>query len=87
MGGVDIIVEKDVKVGWLPSYIYVSNKATIIIGIVLLILLMGFSYIIILRKRNIKRRRALRAKKIREMALKTMEMEEDRKRRNWTYHK
>ena len=87
MGGVDIIVEKDVNVGWLPSYIYISNKATIIIGIVLLILLMGFSYIIILRKRNIKRRRALRAKKVREMALKTMEMEEDRKRRNWTYHK
>jgi len=87
VGGVDLMVNEDVKVGWFPSYIYISNRASIIAGIVALFILMGISYIINLRRINLKKKRERRAAKIKEMAIKSMEMEEDRKRRNWTYHK
>ena len=87
VGGVDLIVKDDVEEGWFPSYIYISNRASIIICIVLLVIVMGISYILMLRRRNLKKRREKRAARIKEMAIKSMEMEEDRKRRAWTYHK
>ena len=87
VGGVDLMVNEDVKVGWFPSYLYISNRASIIVGIVTLVILIGISYIFNLRRINLKKKRERRAAKIKEMAIKSMEMEEDRKRRNWTYHK
>lgn len=84
-GTVDVVVKENIKEGWLPSYIYISNITTIIILAVFFI----FVYLIIRARRINRRRKKLRAKKrqekIREMARKKLEIEEDRRRRNWTY--
>lgn len=84
-GTVDLVVKEDVKTGWFPSYLYISNGLTILIAAVLLCLLY-----FVLRIRRIRRRKRLlaerrRKQKIREIALREYEIEEDRKRRNWTY--
>ena len=81
----DLVVKEDVKTGWFPSYLYISNGLTILIAVVLLCLLY-----FVLRIRRIRRRKRLlaerrRKQKIREIALREYEIEEDRKRRNWTY--
>lgn len=84
-GTVDVIVKENVKEGWFPSYIYISNLTTIIIASFLFI----FIYLIIrairIKRRKIKIRAKKRQEKIREMARKKLEIEEDRRRRNWTY--
>ena len=84
-GTVDLVVNEDDKVGWLPSYIYISNMMTVTICVTLFII-----FLLLVRARNIRRRRKrLRTRKhkekIREIARQRLEIEEDRRRRNWTY--
>ena len=84
-GTVDLVVTEDDKVGWLPSYIYISNMMTVTICVILFVV-----FLLLVRARNIRRRRKrLRARKhkekIREIARQRLEIEEDRRRRNWTY--
>lgn len=77
---VDLVAEEDVNVGWFPSYIGISNKATVIIAAVLfLILLLIIVRIVNKIKSKLRRRRAKKAK-IRAIALKMLE-EEERARR------
>lgn len=85
-GTVDLIVKEDVETGWFPSYAYISNGMTILVDVILLCIL-----VLIIRVRNIKRRKRKLAEKrrrqqIREIAMREYEIEQDRKRRNWTYH-
>lgn len=87
VGGVDLIVNENIKEGWFPSYIYISNKATVIIATVLFVLLIAFSILLNIRHKNLKRRREAKKARIKELAKRSMEMQEDRKRREWTYHK
>lgn len=87
VGGVDLIVNQDIKVGWFPSYVYISNRASVIIAIVLLIILIVISTILNTRQRNLRKREEIKKARIRELAKRTVEMQEDRKKREWTYHK
>lgn len=84
-GTVDIVTDREIKTGWFPSYIYISNLAVIIIGTVLTLVI---AFVLRVRYVKLKRRRIREAKrqaKIREMAMRQKALEEDRKRRNWTY--
>lgn len=85
-GTVDLVIKKDVGKGWPPSYLYISNLATVLCVLGILLILY-----IILRIRAYKRKRRRmkelkRQQKIREAARRQLEIEEDRKRRGWTYH-
>lgn len=84
-GTVDLVVKKDVKKGWLPSKIYISNFGFILICIFLFALVILSIRIANVRRQKAKRREFLRRRKIEELARKQMELEEDRRRRNWTY--
>ncbi len=75
-GTVPLVVNEDIKKGWLPSKIYISNLATVIICLVILALVIEI-FRIRARKKRIKRLRAAKRKEeIRRLALK--QMEEDR---------
>ena len=57
-----LIMAEDVETGWLPSYIYISNRVTkiilsIVLGLVLLILLLRFIFKRINRRKRAARRR------------------------------
>ncbi len=83
-GTVDLIIKRDVPNGWAPSKIYISNLATVLICAVLGLLSLFFIRVTSVRRRRAKRREAIRRQKIREMARKQLEIDEDRRRRNWT---
>ena len=84
-GTVDLVTKKEIKKGWILSNIYISNLTTALVVIVLLVI--GYFY---LRIRAEKRRKARirerkRQEKIREEARKQAALDEDRRRRKWTY--
>ena len=84
-GTVDLVIKETVKKGWPPSQIYISNIASIVLGVILaLAILLAIRIAYVKRKR--KKMRALRHRlRIRELAMQQMEIDEDRRRRNWTY--
>ena len=83
-GTVDVVIKRDVPVGWWPSQYYISNFVTVIIGIVLFLILLLILRIIYVRRRRDKMRAARRERKLREIAEQQLAMEEDRRARNWT---
>lgn len=85
-GTVDLVTDRDVKTGWLPSYIYISNRATVAIVVVLIIILLLVIRIKRAKKRAKKKLEAKRQRMILEEARRQLEIEEDRRRRGWTYH-
>ncbi|MBQ0018346.1 MAG: D-alanyl-D-alanine carboxypeptidase [Clostridiales bacterium] len=86
-GTVDLITKKDVEKGWFPSQIYISNLATVIIAFLLILVSALIGRIVYVQKSRERRREEKRKQMIREAARKQLEIEEDRRRRNWTYNK
>ena len=82
-GTVDLVIKEDVPEGWYLSRFYISNTATIVIGILLLILLVLLLRVWQVKRRRAKRRELIRRQKIRELAIMQLEIDEDRKRREW----
>ena len=82
-GTVDLIIKEDVPVGWYPSRFYISNTATIVLGVLLFLLLLLLLRVGHVKRRRAKRREAIRRQKIRELARMQLEIDEDRKRREW----
>ena len=83
-GTVDLVTKTEVKRGWWPSRYYISNFATVMIGIGLLLIAALIMRILYVRKRREKIKAARRERRLREMARQQLAMEEDRRRRNWT---
>ena len=83
-GTVDLVTKTEVKRGWWPSRYYISNFATVMICIGLLLIAALIARILYVRKRREKVKAARRERRLREMARQQLAMEEDRRRRNWT---
>jgi len=84
-GTVDLVIKKNVTKGWFPSRYYISNRMTIAICIVLGIIVLLVARILYVRWRKKKMREERRQRKLQEIAQQQFEIDEDRKRRNWTY--
>ena len=84
-GTVDLVLHKDIEKGWFLSRIYISNTASIVIGVVLLIVLILTLRILYVRAKRKRIKRLRREQQLRDIAMRQMEIDEDRKRRNWTY--
>lgn len=82
-GTVDLIINEDVPTGWYLSRFYISNAGTVAAGVILLLLLVFLLRVRHVKRRRIKRREAVRRQKIRELARMQLEIDEDRKRREW----
>ena len=82
-GTVDLIIKEDVPEGWYLSRFYISNTATIVLGVLLFLLLVFLLRVGYVKRRRSKRREAIRRQKIRELARMQLEIDEDRKRREW----
>ena len=86
-GTVDLIVKKDVPTGWILSNLYISNLATLIALLLILIVGFGLARIRAINKHKAMLKARARQQKIREMAEKQEALDEDRKKRKWTYSK
>jgi D-alanyl-D-alanine carboxypeptidase (penicillin-binding protein 5/6) len=84
-GTVDLVLTRDVPVGWITSYLYISNTGAVILGVLLFLFIVFMLRVASLRRKANKEKERRRRQKIREMAIREKEIEEDRRRRNWTY--
>ena len=82
---VDLVVQEDVETGWFPSYLGISNMATIIIGVALVIFLILNMWLSAVRRRNQRRKKLERQRKIRELAAAELEAERSREERDWRF--
>lgn len=82
---VDLIIKEDVEKGWFPSYLGISNMASIIIGVVLVVFLMIRIWIGIETAKRKKRKMMERQRKIQELAMQELEAERDRRERDWRF--
>lgn len=83
-GTVDLIIRENVAVGWYPSRYYISNVGAIVLGLFLVLLLIFIARVIHVKRRRERRRAAMRRAKIREMARRQLEIDEDRRKREWS---
>jgi D-alanyl-D-alanine carboxypeptidase (penicillin-binding protein 5/6) len=82
---VDLVIKEDVEKGWFPSYLGISNRATIIIGVILILLLAARIWIGVEAAKRKKRKKLARQRKIQELAMQQLEAERDRKERDWRF--
>ena len=82
---VNLVITEDIDQGWFPSYLGISNFATIIICIVFILLLTLFLTISITKARNRRRKRMMKKQRIMEIAMEEMRREQERKEREWRF--
>lgn len=82
---VDLIVEENVDAGWFPSYLGISNLATIIICVVLILFLALFIWVSVMRAKYRRRKRKQRQEKIRMLAMEQMRREQEHRERDWRF--
>lgn len=82
---IPLVVRQDVETGWFPSYIGISNRAAIVLGVVLGAILLLFLILVIRGIRIRKKREKARREEIRRIAMQRYLEEEERKKRGWRY--
>lgn len=80
---IDLVAGEDVAVGWLPSYIGISNRVTIIMGCVLALVILFLLVRAINRGKARRRRKQIRKAKIMQMAQEELQREEEEARRGF----
>lgn len=82
---VDLIAGEDVKTGWLPSYLGISNMTTVIGGTVIGALLILFIWIKVHNARVRRAKKRLHRQMVMEMAMEELRREQEKKERGWRY--
>jgi len=82
---VDLVAQNDVQVGWFTSYLGISNMAAVILLLILLVVLCLMIFIIIARARYKRKKKLERQRRIKEMARRQLEKEQDQEKRGWTF--
>ena len=82
---VDLISGEDVKTGWLPSYLGISNTTTVIGGAVIGALLILFIWIKVHNVRVRRAKKRLHRQMVMEMAMEELRREQEKKERGWRY--
>lgn len=82
---VDLIIKEDVEAGWFPSYVGISNMATMIICGVIALLLVFFIWVSAVKAKYRRKKQRIRQRKIMEMAMAEMRKEQDYNERDWHF--
>lgn len=82
---VDLVIKEDVEKGWFPSYVGISNTATIVIAAILVILLVIRIWIGMEAAKRKKMKKLERQRKIQELAMQQLEAERNRRERDWRF--
>lgn len=82
---INLLATQDVQTGWFTSYIGISNRAAVIIGIVLALMVLFFIWIGILKAKYRREYRKKRKKKILEIAREEMRKEKEYENRGWKF--
>lgn len=82
---VDLLAKEDIKTGWFPSYVGISNQATVIICAVIILLLIFRIWFTAYRAKKRRQKRMARQRKIEKMAREELMREQERNERNWHF--
>lgn len=82
---VDLVAEEEIAEGWFLSRFGISNLQTIILIVLLTLFITLVIMIICLRISNKRKAQRIRQAKLEEAARRQMEIERDKKARNWTF--
>lgn len=82
---VDLISGEDVKTGWLPSYLGISNTTTVIGGTIIGALLILFIWIKVHNVRVRRAKKRLHRQMVMEMAMEELRREQEKRERGWRY--
>ncbi len=82
---VDIVATESVKEGWIFSKIGIPNLVALIIMIVLGVVVIAIIVLGSIIRKKKAQARALRAERIKEIAMKQLEQEQSAKERDWPY--
>ncbi|MDD7719643.1 MAG: D-alanyl-D-alanine carboxypeptidase [Eubacteriaceae bacterium] len=82
---VDLIVKENVEEGWFPSYVGISNAATMVICGVFALLIVLYIWIQVEKAKARRRRARRRREKIERMAVEQLLEEQSRKEREWRF--
>jgi len=82
---VDLVAEKNIEKGWFLSRFGISNFQTILIAVFLILIIGGAITIMCLRVSNKRKAAKIRKAKLEEAARRQMEIERDKKARDWTF--
>lgn len=82
---VDLVAQEDIEEGWFLSPLGISNFQTILLGVVLAGIIVVALGLMAIRVNNKRKQAQLRKKKLEEEARKQLELEEDKRRRNWHF--
>ena len=85
VSSVDIVATSEVKEGWIFSRIGIPNSVALIIMIVLAVIIIAFTALSIVIRKNKAKSRAIREARIKEIALKQLEQEKSARERDWPY--
>ncbi|MDD5921845.1 MAG: D-alanyl-D-alanine carboxypeptidase [Eubacteriales bacterium] len=85
VNSVPLVVQEEIPTGWLPSYVGISNMATVVILLILAVILLLFVIVLALRARNRRIRKRKKERLIRTKALEKMMEEEEHKKRGWDF--
>ena len=72
---VNLVIKEDVEAGWFPSYVGISNFATIVICLILAMIAACFLAIAVMKARYRRKRQRIRQRKIIEQAMAEMRRE------------
>lgn len=82
---VDLVIKEDVETGWFPSYVGISNLASMIICACLVLVLLLFIWVSAMKAKYRRKKQRIRQRKIMEMAMDEMRREQDYKERDWHF--
>lgn len=82
---IDLVIKEDVEKGWFPSYLGISNTATVMIAAIIVLLLIARIWIGIETTKRKRRKKLERQRKIQELAMQELEAERDRRERDWRF--
>lgn len=82
---VNLVIKEDVEAGWFPSYVGISNFATVVICLILAMIAACFLAIAVMKARYRRKRQRIRQRKIIEQAMAEMRREKDHRERDWRF--
>lgn len=82
---VDLVSDEDINRGWFLSAIGISNLQTVLIFLVIFLIIGLMIFIKILKIKAKKRKMEIKRERLRKLAQKQLEIEEDRRQREWPY--
>ena len=82
---INLIATRDVETGWFTSYLGISNKVAVVLGIIIFLICVFFIWIVILKAEYRRKLKKIRREKILRIAREELKKEKEYENRGWKF--